>query len=160
MKIQLKISHLGTFNLNFKLCRVTFLEACYSSRQAKCFSKSANRKILGLIPQLKIHKFLRCARLQIVNSQSFMIYPQIANIQISTKYCTTLSQNSNKSRLFKTIFVSCTFESHLLYLCFKGSLTRDFRLQVFFMNQCPPGPQVVHLSLFEFFRKFAEIFAN
>ncbi len=22
----------------------------------------------------------------------------------------------------------------------KGSLTRDFRAQVFFMNQCPPGP--------------------
>jgi hypothetical protein len=22
----------------------------------------------------------------------------------------------------------------------KGSLTRDFRLQVFFVNQCPPGP--------------------
>jgi hypothetical protein len=22
----------------------------------------------------------------------------------------------------------------------KGSLTRDFRSQVFFMNQCPPGP--------------------
>jgi hypothetical protein len=36
----------------------------------------------------------------------------------------------------------------------KGSLTRDFRLQVFFMNQCPPGPQVFHWSPFEFFRKF------
>ncbi len=33
----------------------------------------------------------------------------------------------------------------------------DFRI---FMNQCPPGPQVFHWSLFEFFRKFAEIFAN
>jgi hypothetical protein len=43
---------------------------------------------------------------------------------------------------------------------FKGSLTRDFRLQVFFMNQCPPGSQVFHWSLYEFFRKFAEIFAN
>jgi hypothetical protein len=42
----------------------------------------------------------------------------------------------------------------------KGSLTRDFRLQVFFMNQCPPGPQVFHWGRFEFFRKFAEIFAN
>ncbi len=42
----------------------------------------------------------------------------------------------------------------------KGSLTRNFRLQVFFMNQCPPGPQVFHWSHFEFFRKFAEIFAN
>jgi hypothetical protein len=28
------------------------------------------------------------------------------------------------------------------------------------MNQCPPGPQLFHWSHFEFFRKFAEIFAN
>ncbi len=42
----------------------------------------------------------------------------------------------------------------------KGSLTQDFRLQVFFMNQCPPGPQVFRWGRFEFFRKFAEIFAN
>jgi hypothetical protein len=41
-----------------------------------------------------------------------------------------------------------------------GSLTRDFRLQVFFMNHCPPGPQVLYWGHFEFFRKFTEIFAN
>ncbi len=45
-------------------------------------------------------------------------------------------------------------------LLIKGSLTRDFRLRVFFMNQCPPGSQVFHWGRFEFFRKFAEIFAN
>jgi hypothetical protein len=28
------------------------------------------------------------------------------------------------------------------------------------MNHCPPGPQVFHGGRFEFFRKFAEIFAN
>jgi hypothetical protein len=28
------------------------------------------------------------------------------------------------------------------------------------MNQCPPGPQVFYWGRFEFFRKFAEIFAN
>jgi hypothetical protein len=28
------------------------------------------------------------------------------------------------------------------------------------MNQCPPGPQVFHWSLFEFFQIFVEIFAN
>ncbi len=39
----------------------------------------------------------------------------------------------------------------------KGSLTRDFRLQVFFMNLSPPGPQVFQGGRFEFFRKFAEI---
>jgi hypothetical protein len=42
----------------------------------------------------------------------------------------------------------------------KGSLTRDFRLQVFFMNQCPPGPRVFSWGRFDFFRKFAEIFAK
>jgi hypothetical protein len=43
---------------------------------------------------------------------------------------------------------------------FQGSLTLDFRFQVFFMNLCPPGPQVFHWSRSEFFRKFADIFAN
>jgi hypothetical protein len=28
------------------------------------------------------------------------------------------------------------------------------------MNQCLPGPQVFHWGRFEFFRKFAEIFAT
>ncbi len=42
----------------------------------------------------------------------------------------------------------------------KGSLTQDFRLQVFFMNQCPPGPQVFLWGCLEFFQKFAEILAN
>ncbi len=28
------------------------------------------------------------------------------------------------------------------------------------MNQFPPGPRVFHLDRFEFFRKFAEIFAS
>ncbi len=42
----------------------------------------------------------------------------------------------------------------------KESLTRDFRLQVFIVNQCPPGPWVCHCDRFDFFRKFAEITAN
>jgi hypothetical protein len=37
----------------------------------------------------------------IANPQIFMIYPQLTNLQIPTKYCTSLSQNSLKSRLFK-----------------------------------------------------------
>ncbi len=36
---------------------------------------------------------------------------------------------------------------------FKGSLTRDIRLQVFFVNQCSPGPWVCHLDCFDFFTK-------
>jgi hypothetical protein len=42
---------------------------------------------------------------------------------------------------------------------FKGTVSRDFLLLVFFMNQFPPSPRVFHLERFEFFRKFAEIFA-
>ncbi len=55
----------------------------------------------------------------------------------------------------KYTFCVMTFLEHL-----KGSLTRDFRLQVFFINQCPPGLWVSHWDHFEFVRKFAEIFAN
>jgi hypothetical protein len=36
---------------------------------------------------------------------------------------------------FSPFFNTLTFNSFL-----KGSLTREFRLQVFFINQCPPGP--------------------
>ncbi len=45
----------------------------------------ANPQILGLIPQLQINKFLRCASPQIANPQIFMIYLQIENPQMSTK---------------------------------------------------------------------------
>ncbi len=38
-------------------------------------------------------------------------------------------------------------------------MSRDFLLLVFFMNQLPPSPWVYHYGRFEFFRKFAEIFA-
>jgi hypothetical protein len=43
---------------------------------------------------------------------------------------------------------------------FKGTVSRDFLLLVFFTNQFPPSPRVFHLDRFEFFRKFAEIFAS
>jgi hypothetical protein len=39
----------------------------------------------------------------------------------------------------------------------KGSLTRDFRLLVFFMDQFPQCPQVSHWGRFKFLQKFAEI---
>jgi hypothetical protein len=50
-------------------------------------------------------------------------------------------------------------ERFLIFLTFKGTVSRDFRLLVFFMNQFPPSPWVYHWVRFEFFRKFAEIFA-
>ncbi len=42
---------------------------------------------------------------------------------------------------------------------FKGSLTRDFCLQVFFIHKFSPIPSVLHWGHFKFLRKFAEIFA-
>ncbi len=39
-------------------------------------------------------------------------------------------------------------------------MSQDFLLLVFFMNQFPPHPRVLHLDRFEFFGKFAEIFAS
>jgi hypothetical protein len=41
-----------------------------------------------------------------------------------------------------------------------GTVSRDFLLLVFFLNQFPPSPRVSHLDRLEFFRKFAEIFAS
>ncbi len=43
---------------------------------------------------------------------------------------------------------------------FKGTVSRDFLLLVFFMNQFSHSPRVFHLDRFEFFRKFADIFAS
>ncbi len=42
----------------------------------------------------------------------------------------------------------------------KGTVSRDFLLLVFFINQFTPHPRVFHLDRFEIFRKFAEIFAS
>ncbi len=42
----------------------------------------------------------------------------------------------------------------------KGTVSRDFLLLVFSMNQFPPSPRVFHLDRFKFFRNFAEIFAS
>ncbi len=72
------------------------------------------------------------------------------------------SQKACKS-IVRSLFVSSATNSYAahtrLFRLIKGSLW-DFRLQVFFMNQGPPGPQVLHWIQFEFFQKFAEIFAN
>jgi hypothetical protein len=55
---------------------------------------------------------------------------------------------------YSTKFVP--IQTHLI----KGTVSRDFLLLVFFMNQFPPYPRVFHSDRFEFFRKFAEIFAS
>jgi hypothetical protein len=56
-------------------------------------------------------------------SANFVSNPQIAKLQISTKYCTTLSQNSPKSRRLHNFFLLCT---HFIwsFICYiwKGKL--------------------------------------
>ncbi len=49
-----------------------------------------------------------------------MINPRIANPQIFSKYCTTASQNSSNSHIFKLIFLFCTYLNLLIiYYIFK-----------------------------------------
>jgi hypothetical protein len=55
---------------------------------------------------------------------------------------------------------TCSSQSEVEQSVFKGTVSRDFRLLVFFMDQFPPSIWVYHFSHFEFFRKFAEIFAT
>ncbi len=49
---------------------------------------------------------------------------------------------------------------NILLPVLKGAWHEIFDFRFFFINQCPPGPQVFHWGRFECFRKFAEIIAN
>jgi hypothetical protein len=63
-----------------------------------------------------------------------------------------------------TSFVPCIFTSlkcsYEILMIVKGTVSRDLLLLVFFMNKFPLRPRVLHLDRFDFFRKFAEIFAS
>jgi hypothetical protein len=72
----------------------------------------------------------------------------------------TLEMHVDLSFSYLRLAEAASFDKKELRRSCTGSLTRDFRLQVFFMNQCPPGPQVFHWGCFEIFRKFAEIFTK
>ncbi len=61
------------------------------------------------------------------------------------------------------LFIFLSFKNILQFEIAKkmsGSLIQNFRLQVFFMNQFPPGPWVSHLGPFRIVQKFAEIFTT
>jgi hypothetical protein len=45
-------------------------------------------------------------------------------------------------------------------MAFKGTVSRDFLLLVFFMNQFPPAPEYSIKTISNFFKKFAEMFAS
>ncbi len=62
-------------------------------------------------------------------------------------------------RFTKRCRLSCLNNSALVYEL-KVTMSRDFLLLVFFMNQFPPSPRVSHWDRFKFFRKIAEIIAS
>ena len=59
-------------------------------------------------PLFSLVDTFKCASPKIANPHIFVIELQIANLQISPKYCTTLLQNSPKSRLLKRFVVLYT----------------------------------------------------
>jgi hypothetical protein len=80
----------------------------------------ANPQIHWLIMQSQIFKFLRCASLQIANPQIFTINPQIANLQISTIYCTLHNAQSFLKTVLKVVDLTqlfCTNLNVTLYIC-------------------------------------------
>ncbi len=71
--------------------------------------KSANRKSASS----RAHSAIENPQMPVCQSAyrksaTVMINPQIANLQFSTKYCTTLSQN-RKGRLFTRFFIMYKF---------------------------------------------------
>ena len=65
--------------------------------------------------------------------------------------------------MLESQFLPSSQTSGMMYssvVSIKGTVSRDFSLLVFFINQFPPSIWVYHYGHFEFFRKFAEIFAS
>jgi hypothetical protein len=92
---------------------------CITHRwSSKLIFKVRKSQILGLIPQSQICKFLRYASLANCKLQSFMIYLQIAKMQISRNYCTTLSQNSTKVVFLKRFLCYVHIWIRALYAIF------------------------------------------
>ncbi len=94
--------------------------SCHCNNQRWALGQIPNPQILGLIPLSKVRTPFRCASPQIAKPKICMIHQQIANSQISTKYCTTLSQNALKAS-FQTIF--CTNLNLNSMLHFKFTIT-------------------------------------
>jgi hypothetical protein len=78
-----------------------------------------------------------------------MIYPQIANLQISTKYCTTMSKSSSERgndfyciNLNQVIYIFyiCKEKKHALRTC--GSLKSAKRLGLHIENAQVTNPQI------------------
>jgi hypothetical protein len=110
--IRRRAEELGVLR-SVKKCACFFSEGV--GKQIFIIRQIANLQILGLFRHPQISKFLRCASPRITNPQIFMIYRKIANLQIATKYCTTLSQTDRKVVLLNDFCVMYKFElEHLM----------------------------------------------
>jgi len=82
---------------------------------------------LGTFRYRKSASFLGIASPQIANTQVFIINPQIAQMQISTIYCTTLSQNNLKSCRFTRFFIVTNKSANITdYLNPQARVSKDF----------------------------------
>jgi hypothetical protein len=93
---------------------------------------------------------------------------QVEALQTEGKYLVWEKENCNLLILTNAFCFMRNFFYSLALLMYgnfvnsiRGSMTQNFRHQVFFMDQFPPGPRVSHSGHFKFFlREFAEIFAT
>jgi hypothetical protein len=96
-----------TLQVIWEITHVFFHSASYQRWESKHFlkvRKSQIRKFMDSFRYRKFTKFLWCASLH--KSVFFLLIQKSHISQISTKYCTNLSQNGLKV-LFKTIFKIC-----------------------------------------------------
>jgi hypothetical protein len=113
-----------------------------------------------------------CVRLQFVSSESLKLgytlnSEHTLTIRVAIKFQTFykvlffLDHLPRKDSISKTKigYAILVLGPPLKRRRFKGTVSRDFLLQVLFMNQLPPSPNVFHYDRLTFFRKFAEIFA-
>ena len=114
----------------------------------------AQKSIPSLAKLIARNRFLDSIKIYKYGLSTYIVELDLQNFYGAQESIPSLAGRYDKSLL--------TYRPPRTRICkpFKGSLTRDFRLQVFFINQCPPGSRVSHEDHFEFFRKFAEIFPN
>jgi hypothetical protein len=104
----------------------------------------------GLVPRELVNYFSHNFVTFFIKKSTYTIMVQLSNLDsvINLMYSAVIQYN-----LIVLIDHYIRVQYTVNCVLFKGSLTRDFRLQVFFMNQCPPGPKVFHWGRFQFFRK-------
>jgi hypothetical protein len=121
---------------------------------AKSYSEEM-RKHLVIYEEVVCHLWL-CKR----SLLDFLTYEKnFVSFFISVLYLNLRLDNCTKSEKHILVDIAPFPIILAMFNRVKGTLSRDFRLLVFFMDQFPPSIGVYHYGHFEFFRKIAEIFA-